>query len=116
MGDVANADEEIEARVGAFDGTEFIVSRRRWLHILDRHAELGGMIEVMKAIALGPDEVFVDPRGTLHLVKGSKEATADFLVVIARKEGSKTYLVTAYPISAKRKKRRYRKFKKLPLS
>ena len=73
-------------------------------------------MEVLKATASSPDEVFVDPRGTLHLMKGLKEDVADFLVLIARKESSKTYLVTAYLIGAKRKKRRYRKFKKLTLS
>lgn len=46
MSDVTGADEEIEARATTFDGTEFVISRRRWLHILDRHSELRGMIEL----------------------------------------------------------------------
>lgn len=57
MNDVTGADEEIEARARTFDGTEFVMSRRRWLHILDRHAELRGMIELIKAVASAPDEV-----------------------------------------------------------
>lgn len=113
---MTSAGEEIETRVEAFDGTEFIITRRRWLHILDRHAELGGMLPAMRATASGPDEVFLDMRGTLHLVKALNEAAAGFLILIARKEGSKTYLVTAYLMGAKRKKRRYQTFKKLPLS
>jgi len=61
-----------------------------------------------------PDEVYTDnPVETLHLVKGLENSVSDFLVVVARKIDSKTYLVTAYFMNAEKKRRRYRKFKKL---
>jgi len=41
---------------------------------------------------------------------------SDYLVLILRRVGVKDYLVTAYLTGSKRKKRRYLKFKKLPLS
>ena len=109
-------ESETEATVIAFDGSEFVISRRRWLHILDRHAELGALKTAILETASSPDELFADPRGTLHLVKTLKEASSDFLIVIARKMGSKTYLVTAYFMNGRRKERRYRKFRKLRLS
>lgn len=113
---MTSEDEEIEARKSRFDGTEFIITRRRWLHVLDRHAELAGMIETLEQAASHPDEVFLDPRGTLHLLRRLNENADDSVVLIARRKGSKTYLVTAYLIGAKRKKRRYGKFRKLRLS
>src|SRR3989442_15276326 len=70
------------------------------LHAVETlHGKTGG-ISASRSIAIGlakrgaqatassPDEVFVDPRGTLHLMKGLKDDMADFLVVIARKESS----------------------------
>lgn len=106
-------DNATEARVTSFDDNESIITRRRWLHIVDRHKELGTMIEKVKNAASAPDEVFVDPRGVLHLVKSLKNAQTDFLVLIARQSGSETYLITAYLTSARRKERRYRKFRRL---
>jgi len=44
-----------------------------------------------------------------------KAGTSDYLVLILRRVGLKDYLVTAYFTGEKRKKRRYGKFKKLPL-
>jgi hypothetical protein len=110
---VPNTDDEIEARLTAFDGTEFIITRRRWLHIVDRHPELRGMMKSIIDTASAPDEVFLDPRGSLHLGKGLKDARTSFLVVIARRAGLKTYLITAYPTGRKRMERRSRKFKRL---
>ncbi len=111
-----SAEDAVEARVAAYDGAEFIITRRRWLHILDRHTELGTMLEAVVDTAAAPDEVFLDPRGSLHLIKRVQNAPADFLVLIARKKASKTYLITAYLVGLKRKERRYQKFRKLPLS
>lgn len=113
---MASENDPIEVSTSSFDKTRFIVTRRRWLHILDRHAELRDMMKTVLTTASVPDEVFMDQRGTLHLVKRLRGMVSDFLVVIARKSDSKTYLVTAYYMNSKRKERRYRKFKKLALS
>jgi hypothetical protein len=112
---VADSDREIEAHARAFDGADFIISRRRWAHILDRHSELAAMKEMILNAASHPDEAFQDPRGSIHLVKSLEAGTSDYLVLILRRGGMKDYLVTAYLIGVKRKKRRYRKFKKLQL-
>jgi hypothetical protein len=113
---VAKADEAIEAQTRGFDGKEFIISRRRWGHILDRHPELATMANLILGAASFPDEAFEDPRGLMHLVKSLKGGASDYLVLIVRSSGMKDYLVTAYLIGAKRKTRRYRKFKRLRLS
>ncbi len=105
--------DTMEAKLRVFDGSDFIVTRRRWLHILDRHKELRRMLDAVKSTASEPDEVFVNPRGNLHLIKKLKEAETDFLVLICRKSDSETYLITAYLTGASRKERRYRKFRKL---
>ncbi len=109
-------DEETEPRLTAFDGSEFIITKRRWFHIIERHAELKNMMNNVREAASIPDEVFSDKRGTLHLLKRTRSGQFDFLVLIARREGPRTYLITAYPTRLKRKERRYRKFRKLPLS
>ncbi len=71
------------------------------------------MLDAVKTTASEPDEVFVDPRGDLHLIKKLKEEETDFLVLIARRSGSETYLITAYLTGARREERRLRKFRKL---
>ena len=110
------AEGEIEGRAQAFDGTDFIIGKRRWAHILDRHPELATMKELILDAASRPDEAFQDPRGSVHLVKSLEAGTSDYLVLILRKAGLKDYLVTSYLMGDKRKKRRYRQFKKLQLS
>jgi hypothetical protein len=113
---VPEAEGEIEGRVKTFDGTDFIISKRRWAHILDRHPELAAMKGLILDAASHPNEAFQDPRGSVHLVKSLEAGESDYLVLILRKEGVKDYLVTAYLMGDKRKQRRYRKFKKLQLS
>jgi hypothetical protein len=113
---VPEDDGEIEGRARSFDGADFVISKRRWAHILDRHSELAAMKGLILDVASHPDEAFQDPRGSVHLVKSLEAGASDYLVVILRKVGVKDYLVTAYLTGTKRKKRRYRKFKKLPLS
>ena len=87
---MASESDPIEASTLSFDTTRFIVTRRRWLHILDRHDELRDTTKVVLSTASVPDEVFIDRRGTLHLVKSLQGSVSDFLVVIARKSDSKT--------------------------
>jgi len=113
---VPDADGEVEDRARAFDGTDFIIARRRWTHVLDRHPELAAMKGLILDAASHPDEAFQDPRGSIHLVRSLEAGASDYLVLILRRVGVKDYLVTAYLMGVKRKKRRYRKFKKLPLS
>lgn len=110
MTDIA---DDIEARTVAFDGSQFIITGKRWLHIIDRHPELLTMLEEIKAAASAPDEVFLDPRGSMHLIKGLHNARSDFLVMIIRKKGLETHLITAYLLGSRRKIRGYRRFKKL---
>lgn len=110
------ADAEVEDRAHSFDGADFVISKRRWAHILDRHPELAAMKGLILDAALRPNEAFQDPRGSIHLVKPLEAGASDNLVLILRRVGVKDYLVTAYLMSDKRKKRRYRRFKKLQLS
>jgi hypothetical protein len=109
-------DEEVQATAEAYDGSDFVITKRRWRHAIDRHPEMEGLLEAFLFVAKSPDEAYVDPRGTIHLLKALKDATSDFLVVVVRKEAHKTYLVTAYPVGNRRKKRGYRVFRKLALS
>ncbi len=109
-------EEDSELTTRAHDGSRFILTKRRWLHIVDRHGELRTLLESIGFAAESPDEIFTDSRGMSHLVKRLHDAPSDFLILIARKETSTTYLVTAYLMGSKRKERRYRKFKKQTLS
>jgi len=113
---MGTADKEVQARGKAYDGTDFIVSKKRWRHVVDRHAELENFLDAVLLTITSPDEAYIDPRGTIHLLKAPKRGPSDFLAAIVRKECQETYLVTAYPIGGKRKIRGYRTFKKLPLS
>jgi hypothetical protein len=106
--------DDIEARTVAFDGSQFIITSKRWLHIIDRHPELRTMLEEIKDAASAPDQVFLDLRGSMHLIKRLYNAQSDFLAVIVRKRGLETHLITAYLLGSKRKIRGYRRFKKLP--
>ncbi len=113
---MSSEDDRIEGTISSFDETLFIITRRRWQHILDRHPELHDMLQVVLSAASAPDEVFTDPRGILHLVKKLEGMASDFLAVIARQSNSKAYLVTAFYMNTKRKERGHWKFKKLTLS
>lgn len=53
------------------------------------------MTEIVLTTASAPDEVFMDQRGTMHLVKRLQGMVSEFLGVNARNIDSKTYLVTA---------------------
>lgn len=108
--------DEVQARCEAHDGSEFIITKRRWRHTVDRHPEVKELLETILLVAKSPEEAFIDPRGTIHLLRASKEGPSDLLVVIVRKEAQETYLVTAYPIGSRRKNRGYRSFRKLRIS
>lgn len=110
------ASSEAQARGKAYDGTAFVITKRRWRHTIDRHPELERLLDGVLAVVASPDEVYEDPRGSIHLLKALKSAPSDFLAVIVRREDRETYLVTAYSIGSRRMKRRYRAFKKLPHS
>jgi hypothetical protein len=110
------ADDSTQARGKAYDGSDFVITKRRWRHTIDRHPELERLIDAVLQGVESPDEAYVDRRGTIHLLKALKGGPSDFLVVVVRKEARETYLVTAYGMGSRRKKRGYRAFKKLPLS
>jgi hypothetical protein len=112
---MAGGNDEIEATTLSYDGTHFVVPRSRWMHILDRHPELVDAMATLLPAASTPDEIFIDPRGALHILKALIEGQSDYLVLITRKKNSKTYLVTTFYMNSKKKERRYKKFKKLAL-
>ncbi len=92
-----------------YDGTPFIIIKRRWIHVLDHHPELSDSLDIIIEAIKKPDEVYIDPRGIYHILKRARKYS-DYLVVICRKHEEKTYLTTAYYTSSKRKERRYRKY------
>ncbi len=92
-----------------YDGTKFIITKRRWTHVLGHHPELSDSLDIIIEAVGKPDEVYVDPRGIYHILKRATKYS-DYLVVICRKHEEKTYLNTAYYTSSKRKERRYRKY------
>jgi len=93
------------------DGFEVILSRRTWMHIITRHPELKGKAELISDAVSNPDEVYLDKTQARHAIK-KVDLVSDYLVVIYRVDG-KGYIITAYFISSRRKRRRYRWFKKL---
>lgn len=88
---MGTSDEDVQARGKAFDGTGFIVSRKRWRHIVDRHAEMESLLDAVLLTITSPDEAYIDPRGTIHLLRALKRGPSDFLAAIVRKEGQETY-------------------------
>jgi hypothetical protein len=98
-----------------YDDSEFIISRRRWIHVLEDHPELYDSVDIVLEAVSKPDEVYVDPRGMYHVIKIARKYS-DYIVVVCRKYEGKTYLTTAYYTSSKRKERRYRKYTKQKLS
>ena len=100
----------------ALGRAQVVVDHERWRHVLDRHPELDEMLEAVNDLIKAPDEVFVDPHDTFHLIKKLTDGPSDFLVAIVRRNGPKVRLITAYCTNVRRKERRYRKFRKLALS
>ena len=88
---MSEADGEIEGRTRSFDGSDFVISKRRWAHILDRHSELAAMKALILGAASRPDEAFEDPRGSIHLVKSLEAGASDYLVLIQGRVGLKGY-------------------------
>ena len=98
-----------------YDGTEFVITKRRWKHVLEHHPELSDSIDTILEAVSNPDEVYVDPRRMYHILRRTRKYS-DYIVVICRKNEGKTYLTTAYYTSSKRKERRYRIYTKQKLS
>ena len=98
-----------------YDDSEFIITKRRWIHVLEHHPELYDSVDIVLEAVSKPDEVYVDPRGMYHAIKRARKYS-DYMVVVCRKYEGKTYLTTAYYTSSKRKERRYRKYTKQKLS
>jgi hypothetical protein len=59
---------------------QVVVDHERWRHALDRHPELDEMLEAVDDLIKAPDEIFVDPHDTFHLVKKLTDGPSDFLV------------------------------------
>jgi len=89
---VDTTDGEPRARAKAYDGTDFVITKSRWRHSIDRHPELERLLDAVVLVVTSPGEAYIDPRGTIHLLRVLKDAPSDFLVVVVRREASKTYL------------------------
>jgi len=111
----------IIAVVRSRSGARVRLTEKQWEHIVAARPELGGFRrEVLEAVE-HPDEVYEPPprvRPQLHAVKRF-ERLADVglsrnLVVVyrelARQEG---FIITAFPISDRRKRRMYRLWRRL---
>jgi hypothetical protein len=46
-----------------YDDSEFIITKRRWIHFLEHHPELHNSVDIVLEAVSKPDEVYVDPRG-----------------------------------------------------
>jgi len=101
--------------VRAFDGTLVMLSESRWEHIVARHPELDGKKDLILEAVSNPDEVYVDARGAFHALKMTPDGVSDYIVVIYEVIAGtgKGFIRTAYFLSLKRKKRRYRWLRKL---
>lgn len=50
-----------------YDGTDFIITNKRWIHVLEHHPELRDSMEVALEAVRNPDECYLDPRGCIIL-------------------------------------------------
>ena len=98
-----------------YDGTEFVITKKRWAHVLEHHPELSNSLNIILEAVRNPDEVYIDPRGTYHILRRARKYS-DYIVIISKKREAKTYLTTAYYTSLKRKERRYRTYTRQKLS
>ena len=97
----------------AFDGTKVVLTEERWKHIIVRHPKLKNKITVIMRTVTEPDETYVDPTGAIHVLKRLIQEVSDYIVVIYFKKNREGYIRTAYYISLKRKRRRYKRFRRL---
>jgi len=93
------------------DGKKITLTMDDWLHVRFRHPEVGGNPNALLQIVAKPEELYKDKRGGIHALKRIDEE--HFLVVIYELEDREGYIRTAYFISDKRKRRRYRALRSL---
>jgi hypothetical protein len=103
----------------SLNGVPVRLTEERWFHITKHHQELRGFRELVLATVSRPRSVFLFQKtGELAAVSRSSElanaGVAPYLVV-HYSEGSNRdgFIVTAFPMSLRRMKRRFAKWQRL---
>lgn len=111
----------IVALVASVNDVPIRLTEKRWKHILEYHSELAKYLDKILLTIAEPDMVFKSPRDVKeNLVAVRKFAElvqdklADYLVVHYKELSDKDgFILTVFPISAGRLKKRYRLWRKL---
>jgi len=116
-----SAEGKIIGVVRSRSGARVRLTAKQWEHIVTARPELGGFRREILDVVERPDEVFEPPpkvKPQLHAVKRF-ERLADVglsqnLVVVYRElTGQEGFIITAFPISDRRKRRMYRLWRRL---
>ena len=109
------------ATVKSKNGALIRLTEKQWEHITTARPELGNFMKEILSAVEQPDEVLEPPKRIktqLHAIKRF-ERLADFelsqnLVVVYRETSlQEGFIITAFPISDRRKRRMYRFWRKL---
>lgn len=109
------------AIVKSKSGAQIRLTERQWKHIITARPQLEGFQEEILDVIEHPDEVYAPPprvKPQLHAVRKFKRLTdvglSENLVVVYRElTPEEGFIITAFPISDRRKRRMYRLWRRL---
>ena len=112
---------KIKATVRSVRGVRIRLTHKQWNHIITARPKLKGFQRQIPQTVEEPDEVYAPPphlKPQLHAIKRfeelAKAGLAEFLVVVYREltpmEG---FIITAFPISDRRKQRKYQQWQRV---
>ena len=112
---------KIIAVVRSRSGALVRLTEARWEHIVTARPELGGFRREILEVVERPDEVYEPPsrvKPQLHAVKRFKrladvELSQNLVVVYRELTPQEGFIITAFPISNRRKRRMYRLWRRL---
>jgi len=111
----------VVATVVSVNGVPIRLTEERWGHILEYHDELAGLLDQILLTVAEPDMVFGSPkdiRDNLVAIRifaelakyGLAEQLAVHYKEVSKEDG---FILTVFPISADRLRRRYRQWRRL---
>ncbi len=111
----------IVAVVVSVDSVPLRLTEERWRHILEYHDELAALLDKILLTVAEPDMVFGSPRdieenfvAIKRFTELARHGIADHLAVHYKEVSDEDgFILTVFPISAKRMRRRYNLWRRL---
>ncbi|MEM3109383.1 MAG: hypothetical protein QW569_06550 [Candidatus Bathyarchaeia archaeon] len=101
-----------DMKLKSFDGIITLLTSSTWEHIIFKHPELKGKRKLIIEALKNPDEVFLDLKGSLYILK-RVDLVSDYLVIVCGEDVGGRFIKTAYFSSLRRKERYYKWFRRL---